>query len=114
VDDAAAVTRQHLEDVAARIDARIDAEVELRRARREDDLRAIDKFEQSVVRRFDQVNEFRGALDDLGKTMATRNEVEALEHRIGRSESFQARVAGVLAVAVLAIPIVTALAFKHL
>lgn len=38
--------------------------------------RAEDKFESTVQRRFDQVNEFRGALDDLGKTMATRRELE--------------------------------------
>lgn len=39
--------------------------------------RAQDKFEESVVERFKQVNEFRGALDDLGKSMATRRELEA-------------------------------------
>lgn len=35
------------------------------------------KFEVSVSNRFTQVNEFRGALDDLGKLMATRRELEA-------------------------------------
>jgi hypothetical protein len=39
--------------------------------------RAQDKFEQDIVRRFDQVNEFREALSDLGKSMATRRELEA-------------------------------------
>ncbi len=38
--------------------------------------RAIEKFEATVVARFVQVNEFRGSLDDLGKTMATRRELE--------------------------------------
>lgn len=38
---------------------------------------AQDKFEVSVESRFSQVNEFRGALDDLGKSMATRRDLEA-------------------------------------
>lgn len=38
----------------------------------------IDKFETSVADRFKQVNEFRGSLDDLGKQMATRRELEGL------------------------------------
>lgn len=37
---------------------------------------AQSKFEASVESRFAQVNEFRGSLDDLGKTMATRRELE--------------------------------------
>jgi hypothetical protein len=39
--------------------------------------RAQDKFEDTVTARFVQINEFRGALDDLGKDMATRRELEA-------------------------------------
>lgn len=35
-----------------------------------------DKFEETVAARFKQVNEFRSALDDLGKQMATRREME--------------------------------------
>jgi hypothetical protein len=38
---------------------------------------AQDKFEATVISRFAQVNEFRGSLDDLGKNMATRRELEA-------------------------------------
>lgn len=38
--------------------------------------RASDKFEETVKARFTQVNEFRAALDDLGKQMATRRELE--------------------------------------
>jgi len=34
------------------------------------------KFEKTVSDRFAQVNEFRGSLDDLGKTMATRRELD--------------------------------------
>lgn len=37
---------------------------------------AQDKFEHSVQRRFAQVNEFRGALNDLSTQMATRRELE--------------------------------------
>ncbi len=39
--------------------------------------RATEKFEETVSARFVQINEFRGSLDDLGKTMATRRELEA-------------------------------------
>ncbi len=42
----------------------------------EERTRAQEKFEGTVVARFVQVNEFRGSLDDLGKTMATRRELE--------------------------------------
>lgn len=38
---------------------------------------AQNKFEHSVEGRFATVNEFRSALDDLGKQMATRRELEA-------------------------------------
>lgn len=37
---------------------------------------AQDKFEASVRGEFVKVNEFRGALEDLGKNMATRRELE--------------------------------------
>jgi uncharacterized coiled-coil DUF342 family protein len=39
--------------------------------------RAQDKFEATVAARFVQQNEFRDSLDDLGKEMATRRELEA-------------------------------------
>lgn len=39
---------------------------------------AQDKFEATVRDGFVKQNEFRGSLDDLGKTMATRRELEAL------------------------------------
>lgn len=38
---------------------------------------AQDKFEATVRDGFVKQNEFRGSLDDLGKTMATRRELEA-------------------------------------
>lgn len=41
-----------------------------------------DEFKDFVSDRFRQVNEFRGALDDLGKTMATAKEVMALEEKV--------------------------------
>ncbi len=40
-------------------------------------LRAQEKFEGTVAARFVQQNEFRQSLDDLGKEMATRRELEA-------------------------------------
>jgi hypothetical protein len=41
-------------------------------------VRAIEKFEASVDYRFQSVNEFRKALDELSKQMATRRELENL------------------------------------
>lgn len=38
---------------------------------------AIQKLEVSTDKRFDNVNEFRGALSDLGKDMMLRKEAEA-------------------------------------
>lgn len=42
--------------------------------------KALTKFEATVSERFKQVNEFRSALEDLGKTMSTRREVEDYKH----------------------------------
>ncbi len=39
--------------------------------------RAQDKFEETVREGFVKQNEFRGALEDLGRTMTTRREAEA-------------------------------------
>ena len=57
--------REHIANQIAAIQAALTAEQ-----------RASDKFEDTVVARFAQVNEFRGSLDDLGKQMATRRELE--------------------------------------
>lgn len=39
---------------------------------------ALTKFEETVAVNFIKTNEFRGSLEDLGKNMATRRELEAL------------------------------------
>lgn len=44
---------------------------------------AQEKFETSVADRFTTVNEFRNSLDDLGKQMATRRELETATASIG-------------------------------
>lgn len=66
---------------------RIDERHDLLLSRIEELLRirevAQDKFEAGVAHSFVQVNEFRGALDDLGKTMATRRELESMTLVIG-------------------------------
>ncbi len=108
------LSRVYFESEIRRLDAAISAEIELRRARREDDLRAQGKFEDSVTRRFDQVNEFRGALSDLGATMATKKDLTSVQERIGRNEGFQSRLAGALAIVALALPVLTAIFFKRL
>ena len=45
---------------------------------------AQDKFEANVKERFAQVNEFRGSLEDLSKSMGTRRELETMQesHRV--------------------------------
>ena len=45
---------------------------------------AQDKFEATVKERFAQVNEFRGSLEDLSKSMGTRRELETMQesHRV--------------------------------
>lgn len=42
---------------------------------------SLKEFRETVLARFIQVNEFRGALDDLGKQMATRRELEATKEQ---------------------------------
>lgn len=59
-----------------RIDARVhglEANLDLLR---KSGIVAQEKFEATVTARFSAVNEFRAALDDLGKQMATRRELE--------------------------------------
>lgn len=46
---------------------------------------SMEKFERSVERRFMLVNEFRGALSDLGHQMATRRELEAFQSEYRRA-----------------------------
>jgi chromosome segregation ATPase len=66
--------------------AELHKEIDMRVAELQREIRALaterhrehDKFENTVMIRFAQVNEFRGALDDLGKQMATRRELETL------------------------------------
>jgi hypothetical protein len=48
---------------------------------------AQDKFEATVRDGFVKQNEFRGSLDDLGKTMATRRELEAFAAQLGELRS---------------------------
>lgn len=60
-----------------RLRAELNALGVLLQALREESASAQEKFETSVHARFQQVNEFRGSLDDLGKQMATRREMEA-------------------------------------
>ncbi len=53
----------------------------------EERTRAIEKFEATVAARFVQQNEFRDSLDDLGKQMATRRELEVLTESISNLRS---------------------------
>ncbi len=48
---------------------------------------AQDKFEATVRDGFVKQNEFRGSLDDLGKTMATRREMEAFQEEYRRAHT---------------------------
>lgn len=46
------------------------------------DQKRFDEFKESVTARFTQVNEFRSALDDLNKLMATTKELQSLEDKL--------------------------------
>lgn len=61
----------------ARVDADVRSLAREQKLLRETSTLAQSKFENEVSERFKQVNEFRASLDDLGKTMATRRELEA-------------------------------------
>jgi hypothetical protein len=61
----------------SRLDQQHEAQVHTVRIVRDSDHTAFDAFKRETADRFNQVNEFRSALDDLGKTMATRRELEA-------------------------------------
>lgn len=74
IEEGDARLREHIENQVAAIEAALIAAQ-----------RATDKFEVSVHDRFAQVNEFRAALDDLGKQMATRRETEAQMHNLAEN-----------------------------
>lgn len=95
----------HLAQMRAEIIARIS-----------DQHREHDKFELSVHEALLKQNEFRGALSDLGKTMATRLEINVVDEkysaRIGRVESIQAKIAGALIlISIIIMPVVVLLTF---
>lgn len=62
--------KAHLDEKIMAVQKRVDEQVD-----RIDERHATEVGETAA--RFRQVNEFRGALDDLGKTMATRRELES-------------------------------------
>lgn len=74
IDEGDARLREHIQNQVAAIQAALVAAQ-----------RAIDKFEETVTARFQQVNEFRSALDDLGKTMATRRELETAVNNLAEN-----------------------------
>jgi len=65
----------HIQAQRVSVDAALKSLQELDRERD----KAQNKFESNVHDRFATVNEFRAALEDLGKTMATRRETEDLK-----------------------------------
>lgn len=62
----------------ARLDARVDSVAETQEVLRQAARETQSEFKTDIKDRFANVNEFRNALDDLGKQMATRRELEAL------------------------------------
>lgn len=71
-------TDQNLDERVARLEAGLENLRHIVDLLEKVDERAQQKFEENVAARFVQVNEFRGALDDLSRGMATRRETEAL------------------------------------
>ncbi len=62
----------------ARLDSQHQAQVHAVQLVRDADHLALAELKETVRERFNSVNEFRGALADLGGTMATRRDLEAL------------------------------------
>jgi hypothetical protein len=92
---AALVSADKLElERMGKVQATVEALVDKLEVLRAAQSTAQDKFEHSVESRFKQVNEFRAALDDLGKQMATRREMEAASAAIAeRAETLQKSLA---------------------
>ena len=68
---------RHLSNEIKRVEDALAAEVELRRARREDDMRAVDKAEESMTRRLDAMNELREQLNSQALTFVNVSEFKA-------------------------------------
>jgi len=87
--------KQHLEQMIRATEQRlldlIAAETQLRIARREDDLRAIDKAETAMTRRLDSMNELREQLNHQDKTFITistfRAELDKVTTEIERNRN---------------------------
>jgi len=87
--------KQHLEQMIRATEQRlldlIAAETQLRIARREDDLRAIDKAETAMTRRLDSMNELREQLNHQDKTFITistfRAELDKVTSEIERNRN---------------------------
>lgn len=76
--NAALISGEKLElERLARVDADVRSLAREQTLLRETSTAAQNKFENEVAARFTQVNEFRASLDDLGKAMATRRELES-------------------------------------
>lgn len=71
----------------AKAGADINALAKRIEAARESAATAQSKFEKSVEKSFENVNEFREALTDLGKQMATRRELESVAETLGELRS---------------------------
>lgn len=109
-----------VKDVQAQLDRRV---AELHREH--------DKFEQTTKDGFVKQNEFRGSLEDLGRTMSTRREMEMvdqtlgarmetlfeqatkererLHERVSKAERWQAKIGGALVIISILLPTLSAL-----
>jgi succinate dehydrogenase/fumarate reductase flavoprotein subunit len=80
---------RHLSNEIKRIEQALAAEVELRRARRQDDLMAIEKAEESMNKRLDSMNELRAQLNQQATTFVSvgefRAEMDKVEELITRN-----------------------------
>jgi SMC interacting uncharacterized protein involved in chromosome segregation len=114
--------REHVKEWLSSLQHQLDARiVELHREH--------DKFESYVNSGFTKQNEFRGALEDLSKQMATRNELEvhgetvrrdqntlenSINGRMDRIERAQNRLAGSMLVIAVILPLITGILIHYL
>jgi hypothetical protein len=104
--------RRYIEGEIRRLEAAIDSERELRRARREDDMLALGKAEESMTRRLDAMNELRDQLNQQAGTFLTR---EAFEQTLREWTTWRASVDQTLALSAgrgLGISTLSELVFK--
>ena len=106
--------REYMELHVRRLADLIDSERNLRLARRQDDLAAIDKAEQAVNKRLEAMNELRQQITEERSIYMSREAYdrasELILTRISALERWQFKIIGALVLVTFLMPAMTALA----